>query len=74
MFIKHESESFSDDQKKGLQMISNSGKRLLTLVNRTLDLSKIEAGKLKIILKPILINQLINFLGNYFYQTVNLII
>lgn len=46
------SKSFSDKQKKYLGNIIESGKHLLSMVNDILDLSKIEAGKTELELKP----------------------
>lgn len=40
----------SENQKKGVNHILNSGKHLLNLINEVLDISRIEAGKL--VLKP----------------------
>ncbi|GGY37958.1 tetratricopeptide repeat-containing hybrid sensor histidine kinase/response regulator [Parvularcula lutaonensis] len=38
----------SEDQREQVEIIDNSGKALLTLINDILDLSQIEAGKLKL--------------------------
>lgn len=40
--------ALSDHQKSGIDIIKNSGEHLLTLISDILDLSKIEANKLKI--------------------------
>jgi PAS domain S-box-containing protein len=42
----------NDEQKKQLAMVKNSGEHLLGLINDILDISKIEAGKLKVSSKP----------------------
>ncbi len=40
--------TLTPQQEKGLQIINKSGNHLLTLINDILDMSKIEAGKLKL--------------------------
>jgi two-component system, sensor histidine kinase and response regulator len=40
--------SLNDEQKKQLGMVQNSARHLLSLINDVLDISKIEAGQLKI--------------------------
>jgi len=51
------------DSRKTLSLVLNSGRHLLMLINRVLDLSKIEAGKLELDQRPInprnLFNELI---------------
>ncbi|MBC8883315.1 hybrid sensor histidine kinase/response regulator [Flavobacterium piscinae] len=51
-----------EDQKKQLRLIDNNANRMLELVDQLLELSKIDSGKLKIILKK----------GNlqHFFQTI----
>jgi signal transduction histidine kinase/ActR/RegA family two-component response regulator len=43
--------TLTQKQRKGITIIQESGDHLLTLINDVLDLSKIEAGKLELILK-----------------------
>jgi CheY-like chemotaxis protein len=49
----------SEQQKDGVNDIFNSGKHLLALINDILDLSKIEAGKMKINFDPLSISTLV---------------
>jgi signal transduction histidine kinase len=42
----------NDEQKKQLGMVSDSAEHLLALINDVLDISKIEAGQLKISIEP----------------------
>ena len=42
------SENLSDDQKKSIRLIKNSALILQELINNVIDISKIEAGKMKI--------------------------
>ncbi len=53
MMKKYESQNLTYKQKEGLGIISQSGLRLLDLVNDILDLSKVEAGKMTINDEPI---------------------
>lgn len=43
----------NDEQKKQLGMVADSSDHLLSLINDVLDLSKIEAGQLKIAIEPV---------------------
>ncbi|MDO8842028.1 HAMP domain-containing sensor histidine kinase, partial [Methanocalculus sp.] len=43
----------NEEQKKQLGMVSDSAEHLLALINDVLDISKIEAGQLKIICEPV---------------------
>jgi len=46
------------ERKKYQDIIESNNKRLLTLINEVLDLSKIESGKLELVLTPVNINEL----------------
>ncbi|KAF0152464.1 MAG: hypothetical protein FD143_1102 [Ignavibacteria bacterium] len=48
------------EQKKQLGMIQNSSRHLLSLINDILDLSKIEAGQLKVHLEPVELPKIIH--------------
>jgi signal transduction histidine kinase len=49
----------NDEQKNQLEMVNNSGKHLLSLIQDILDVSKIESGQLKINIESFDINKLI---------------
>lgn len=48
ILLKELAGPLNDEQKKQLTMVKNSGSHLLRLINDILDISKIEAGKLKV--------------------------
>ncbi|MBN2544490.1 MAG: response regulator [Spirochaetes bacterium] len=56
-------EKNKEEKKKFLKMIINESENLMTLINQILDLSKIEAGKLKLIIEKFNIYELINSLN-----------
>jgi signal transduction histidine kinase len=49
----------NDEQKKQLDMVSESSEHLLALINDVLDLSKIEAGQMKVVCEPFEIRALL---------------
>lgn len=49
-----------EERKKFQDIIESNNKRLLTLINEVLDLSKIESGKLELVLTPVNISELCN--------------
>jgi signal transduction histidine kinase/DNA-binding NarL/FixJ family response regulator len=54
----------NDEQKKQLNMVYESGKHLLGLINDILDISKIEAGKIEIIPSQFEVKELIQMVEN----------
>lgn len=51
----------NDEQKKQLAMVKNSAHHLLSLINDVLDISKIEAGSVKLSLKEFSFNDTVKF-------------
>ena len=60
ILIQEKPGPLNDEQKKQLGMVQNSARHLLSLINDVLDISKIEAGQLKIHLQKFNLRDLIN--------------
>lgn len=52
--------NLTEDQKRNVNEINVAGEHLLSLIDEVLDLSKIEAGSLKVNLEPILVEKVIS--------------
>ncbi len=52
--------SLNEKQKKYVEYVLTSGKHLLLLINQILDMSKVEAGKMKLILSSLPMKSLLN--------------
>jgi len=61
-----EPELTGEEQKKYIAVIEKSGERMLNIINDIIDISKIEAGQVKLEMKDTDLNQLSEFLFNFF--------
>jgi len=59
-------DNLTDDQKQYIDIINTSGKNLLVIINDIIDISKIEAGQLKVVKADCNINAIMNDLYQYF--------
>ena len=64
MLLKYNSDNLSKKQKEGLQIISQSGTRLLDLINDVLDLSRIEANREAVKIEKFSLDQLLASLNS----------
>jgi two-component system sensor histidine kinase EvgS len=55
-----------EEQEKYIAVIEKSGERMLNIINDIIDISKIEAGQVKLEIKDTDLNQLTEFLFNFF--------
>jgi PAS domain S-box-containing protein len=57
----------TDEEKKHYaQIVINSGKRLMTMLDDIIDISRIETGKMEIVIEPVKVNALLNDLYDFF--------
>lgn len=64
--ILREKELSAINQQKYLSIIEKSGMRLLELINNLIDISKIEAGLMKIYLSDMNVGEMMDFIFNFF--------
>ncbi|WP_430934385.1 LytS/YhcK type 5TM receptor domain-containing protein [Saccharicrinis sp. 156] len=55
-----------EQQTEYIKIIENSGKRLLSIINDIIDISKIESGLMKVVIKDCNINELIQYIYTFF--------
>jgi len=63
---KSNNDVFSDKQEKYIDVIQQSGKNLLSLINEILDLSKIESGEMELSFESVDLNELLRGIGDVF--------
>ena len=59
-----EKTDLNEKNQERLSVVLNSGRRLMTLINDILDLSKIEAGKMEIRIEEVILEELISEVSN----------
>ncbi len=70
MFLKYSSHNLTEEQIEGLQLINQSGSRLLELINDILDLSRLESNKQKVKVEKFSLDE---FLANMRSMVITLI-
>ena len=66
LLLKTKSDNLSEDQLKYIDVIQQSGKNLLSLINEVLDLSKIESGEMEVSYETIDLRELITNISDVF--------
>ncbi len=56
----------TESQKKYVEIIENSGERMLRIINDLIDISKIEAGQMELNVSETYINELMEYLFAFF--------
>jgi signal transduction histidine kinase/DNA-binding response OmpR family regulator/CHASE3 domain sensor protein len=66
LMVENADENLNEDQIESAKVIQSSGTSLLSLIDEILDLSKIEAGKMKLEYEPVLLSSICQDLQNMF--------
>jgi len=64
--LLQKSDLSDQDQKMYLAIIKKSGERMLNIINNIVDISKIEAGQMDVVLKETEINELVQYIYTFF--------
>lgn len=59
-----------EDQKRFVEIVQNSGQRMLNTVNDLIDISKIESGQMTVSLTQVNINEMLDQLFEFFYPEI----
>ncbi|MEA3445598.1 MAG: PAS domain S-box protein, partial [Bacteroidota bacterium] len=60
-----------EEQKHYVEIIQNSGKRMLNIINNLIDISKVEAGQMKVYISDVNINTQTEYLYTFFKPEVD---